>query len=80
MYDARNLGWETEEFKVATTGSIYLTLVREKREWVVVRIADHKQYYHKWLTTYSMDPSSYSYEEIIELLRRPFGNTGDVLI
>jgi len=77
---ASEIGWRIEQTKLASTGSVYIELVRDDREWVVIRVADHKQVYHKWLTTYSLSPSEYSIEEIIEILNRPFGEVGDVLL
>ena len=64
----------------ASTGSVYIELVRDRKEWVVIRIADHNQVYHKWITTYSLSPSEHSFEEIIEILKKPFGESGDVLL
>ena len=77
---ANELGWVTEEFKVAQTNSIYITLVRDGREWVVIRISDHKQVYHHWLTTYSISPGNLYFDDMVELLKLPFGKTGDIML
>jgi hypothetical protein len=77
---ASELGWRIEKTKIASTGTVYIDLVRDQREWVVIRVADHKQQYYKWLTTYSLSPYEYSFEEIIDILEQPFGETGDVLL
>jgi len=58
-------------------------LVRARREWVIIRVSDHRQYYFKdYFTTYSVDPSSdgLSFEELEDLLNRPFGEVGDILL
>jgi L-ascorbate metabolism protein UlaG (beta-lactamase superfamily) len=78
--EAENLGWKRDSIKLASTGSIYIELVRDGREWVVIRVSDHKQFYHYWLTTYSLSPYEYDYQGIIDVLYRPFGETGDVLL
>jgi hypothetical protein len=66
--------------RMASTGSIYMELVRDGREWVVIRIADHEQVYHHWMTTYSLSPRDLFYEDLIEILEKPFGEVGDVLL
>jgi len=45
--DASELGWETSSVDIASTGTIYLELRRDRREWAVIRIANHNQFYHK---------------------------------
>ena len=77
---AKDYGWVTREFRTAGTGTIYLELVRDGREWVVIRFANHKQVYHRWLTTYSVSPGNMDFDEVVELLRKPFGEVGDVLL
>ena len=75
-------GWKIEKKTVAATGSVYYDLVRDGREWVVIRVADHQQFYFKFLTTYSIDPSrdGLYIEELESLLGKPFGEVGDVLL
>ena len=73
-------GWRLTEMKTASTGSIYIEFVRDGREWVVIRVADHNQYYHRWITTYSMSPNELGFDEILDILEKPFGETGDVLL
>lgn len=78
---AIRVGWNREAITVASTGSIYIDLTRkrgEEKEWVVIRVADHKQFYHRWLTTYSHSPYEYDDEMLIELLSKSFGEVGDV--
>jgi hypothetical protein len=77
--EAKQFGWEKSELREALTGSVYLELIRDKKEWVVIRVANHKQFYHRWLTTYSLSPFGYDFDGIIELLSKPFGEVGDVL-
>ncbi len=77
---AKSVGWRVEETRLASTGSIYVTLVREDREWVVVRVANHRQVYHRWLTTLSVAPGNLWFEELEEILTKPFGKVGDVLL
>jgi len=78
--EAKQFGWKMSEMKQALTGTIYLELIREGREWVVIRIGDHKQVYHRWLTTYSLSPCNYDFDGIIDILSKPFGEVGDVLL
>lgn len=77
---ARELGWKVEQTKMALTGTVYVDLVRDGREWVVIRIADHFQMYHRWLTTYSISPLELHLEDVVEILGREFGKVGDVLL
>ena len=77
---AKRVGWRVDEVRVASTGSTYIELVRDGREWCVIRVADHKQVYHRWLTTYSIAPGDMWFEELEELLTKPFGEVGDVLL
>ena len=51
----------------------------DKNEWIVIRVADHKQVYPGWITTYSVAPCNLWYEELEDVLRRPFGTVGDIL-
>lgn len=75
---AKSVGWQISEHRFATTGSVYVELNRN-REWVVIRVADHKQVYHRWLTTYSVAPGDLFFEELEEILSRPYGEVGDIL-
>jgi hypothetical protein len=75
---AKSVGWRVNETRIASTGSIYVELVRNK-EWVVVRVADHKQVYHRWLTTYSVAPGDLWFEELEGILSKPYGEVGDIL-
>lgn len=77
---AKSCGWKHEETRLASAGSIYVELIRDKREWVVIRIADHKQVYNRWMTTYSIAPGDLRFEEVVEILKKPFGEVGDVLL
>jgi len=77
---AERVGWCVDEIRVASTGSTYIELVRDDREWCVIRVADHKQVYYRWLTTYSVAPGDMWFEELEELLLRPFGEVGDILL
>lgn len=78
--EAKQFGWKRSEIRIASTGTLYLELVRESREWVVIRIGDHKQVYHRWLTTYSLSPRDYNFDGIMSILSKPFGEVGDVLL
>ena len=80
LSNARETGWSLSEMRMAETGSIYIELVRDGKEWVVVRIADHNQAYNRWITTYSVSPSELSVEEMDLILKKPFGEVGDVLL
>jgi len=75
---AESVGWQVDMTRMASTGSIYVRMVRES-EWVVIRVANHKQVYHRWLTTYSVAPGDLWFEELEEILSRPFGQVGDVM-
>lgn len=78
---ACGLGWNQEDYYIASTGSIYLDLTRkhgEQKEWVVIRIADHKKVYNRWLTTYSWSPYEYNEEMLADVLKGEFGSVGDV--
>jgi hypothetical protein len=77
---AKSYGWSHSETRLASTGSIYVELVRDGREWVVIRVADHKQVYNRWITTYSISPGNLHFEDVSEILDRPFGQVGDVLL
>ena len=77
---ARQLGWKVEQTRIASTGSIYVELVRDGREWVVIRVADHVQVYHRWLKTYSVSPMELHVEDVKGILEKPFGEVGDVLL
>ena len=80
---AEELGWELKEKHVASTDSIYLEMCRREgedlKEWIVIRVADHKQIYHHWLRTYSCSPYELGSDDVREILEREFGEAGDVL-
>ena len=79
---AERLGWRRTETKLASTGSVYVELVRKRhklKEWVVIRIADHKKVYNRWLTTYSISRYEYNIDEIMDILGQSFGEVGDIL-
>jgi hypothetical protein len=76
------LGWECSGFKEASTGSVYVELTRSlatMTEWLVVRVANHKQVHHKWIRTYSVSPYELRLADIAEILERDFGEAGDVM-
>ena len=78
---AKRMDWDLEEVVTASTGTIYIELTRRQgknKEWVVIRVANHKQVFFHWLTTYSWSPYEYDDDMILEVLARPFGKTGDV--
>jgi hypothetical protein len=82
--EAERLWWEIEGKHEASTGTIYLELSREKgglKEWIVIRVSDHRQIYLSkgWLRLYSHSPYELSDEDVKELLGRGFGEIGDVL-
>lgn len=74
-------GWCHEGTKLASTGSAYIELKRRQGtmgEWLVVRVATHKQVYGNWLTTLSWSPYELDERMIAEVLAKPFGEAGDV--
>ena len=75
---ARKKGWIVKEKRIAPTGSIYIDINRQD-EWCVIRIADHKQYYFKWLTIYSLSPGNLYFEEVEKILAKPYGEVGDII-
>ena len=75
---AVRLDWTVVEKRVAETGSTYLELRRDE-EWLTVRVSDHRQVYHKWMTTYSVAPGDLFYEQIEIILGSPYGTVGDVI-
>jgi hypothetical protein len=82
-HEAIQLGWTREETRIASTGSIYIELSRrcgDKREWVMIRVADHKQVYDsQWIMIYSWSPYEYDEGMIRDILSGPFGEVGDIL-
>ena len=79
---AIKLGWNFKSLYVASTGSTYIDLYRtqdSKKEWVQVRIANHKQVYQHWMIVISIAPCDYWFEELEEILTKPFGTVGDIL-
>lgn len=75
---AESVGWKVNETRVASTGSIYMDLVR-KDEWCVIRVANHKQVYFRWMVYYSIAPGNLWFEDLEEILKRPYGEVGDIL-
>ena len=75
---AESVGWHVNETRIASTGSIYVELDRND-EWVVIRVADHKRVYYRWLICYSIAPGDLWFEDLEEILRRPRGEVGDLL-
>jgi len=75
---AESMGWRVVETRIASTGSIYMDLNR-KDEWCVIRVADHKKVYNKWLTCYSVAPGDLWFEDLEELLSKSYGKVGDIL-
>ena len=78
---AKRVGWDLVEACTASTGTIYIELTRRQgklKEWVVIRVATHKQVFFHWMTTYSYSPYEYDEKMIFEVLSKPFGETGDV--
>ncbi len=75
---AESVGWKVSETRIADTGSIYMDLVR-KDEWCVIRVADHKRVYFKWLICYSVAPGDLWFEDIKPILEKPYGQVGDIL-
>jgi hypothetical protein len=74
------LGWKLEEARIATTGSCYVELSREGREWVVIRVADHPLAYDRWLKTHSISPTELKVAEVRDILSLPLGEAGDLLL
>ena len=72
-------GWRLEEARIADTGSCYVELSRKRKEWVMIRVADHPIAYDSWLKTYSISPTELKIEEVHDILRLPLGEVGDVL-
>jgi hypothetical protein len=75
---ARSVGWKVSETRMASTGSIYIDLVR-KDEWCVIRVANHKQVYFKWMECYSIAPGDLWFEDLEDILNKPYGEVGDIL-
>ena len=76
---AKESGWRVNQFKHAlTTKSIYVELQRQD-EYVVIRVSDHKQVFHHWITTYSLAPGDMFHEQIVALLKKPYGEVGVII-
>ena len=75
---AESLGWHVYETRIADTGSIYVELYRG-REWVVVRVADHRRVYNRWMTTISLAPGDLWWHELENRLSAYYGTVGDIL-
>lgn len=76
------IGWKRVSVKVASTGSIYIELMRlqgDKAEWLVVRVANHKMVHRGWLKIYSLSPFEMRLNQIADVLSQQFGKAGDVM-
>jgi len=79
---AETTGWVLKEQHHASTGSIYISLLRkekDKTEYIIVRVATHKQFYQSWVTMFSIAPGDLYFEELEEILTKEFGSCGDIL-
>lgn len=80
---AEKLDWKFKERHEASTGTIYLDFCREqvnqKKEWIVIRVATHKQVYKSWVSLYSIAEGDLYFEELESILKREFGKVGDIL-
>lgn len=79
---AEELGWKYVERHEASTKTTYIDFCREqdgKKEWIVIRIGDHKHFYDSWVTMYSIAPGELWFEELPEILKGEFGTVGDIL-
>lgn len=79
---AKRAGWTIKERRVARTKSVYALVARDGSsgtEWVVIRVANHKQVYSGWLQVVSVAPGDRWFEELEEILTRPYGSVGDIL-
>lgn len=83
---AESLGWKLEERHQASTLTTYLDFSRSvgrsrdiEKEWIVIRVGDHKHFYPSWVTMYSVAPGELWFEELPEILQGSFGDVGDIL-
>lgn len=79
---ARERGWNRECVSLASTGSVYIELTRDcgdKKEWVVIRVADHKKVYGCWMTMYSCSPYELDENMVADILEGEAGKVGDLL-
>jgi len=53
--------------------------LNRKNEWLVVRVADHRQVYFRWLTTLSLAPGNLWWDDLVDFLSQPYGEVGDIL-
>lgn len=69
--------WKIKKKVYASTGSIYYEINRNN-EWLIIRIADHKQQYKSFIKTISIDPTPYGYslDDFEEFLKEE--NIGDI--
>jgi len=77
-YLAESVGWTIDHIKIALTGSVYID-IRRDNEWAQIRVSDHKQVYCRWLITYSIAPGDLWFEDLEEILTKPYGEVGDIL-
>lgn len=78
---ALELGWKLDKMHLASTNSIYLEIFKEKdnkQEYVMIRFSNHEKVYKNYFKMYSISPTEYSFNEVIEILSREFGLVGDV--
>jgi len=79
---AEGMGWKLEERHEASTLTTYLDFSRQEdkqKEWIVIRVGDHKSFYPSWVRMYSVAPGDLWFEELPEILQGSFGNVGDIL-
>ena len=76
------IGWRKVSVKVASTGSIYIELMRLQggmAELLVVRVANHKIVHREWLKIYSLSPYEMKLSQIADVLSKKFGEAGDIM-
>jgi len=79
---AESMGWKLEGRHEASTLTTYLDFSRRKekqKEWIVIRVGDHKSFYPSWVTMYSVSPGDLWFEALPEILKGDFGKVGDIL-
>lgn len=72
------LGWNVFETRIAETGSIYVELYR-RREWVIVKVADHKRVYCRWMMTLLLARGDLWWHQLKKVLSARYGTVGDIL-
>ena len=79
---AKKAGWTIKETRMARTGSIYIEIARKSSvssEYVVIRVANHKQVYQRYLPVISIADGDRWLEELEEILTQPYGDVGEIL-